>query len=542
MPAHLTSKTLDQTIRKRVSEVYRQTQKRPSAYASDAMEGMNIRLKNEGKTLENDTGSRLTTRPETLKDRQYLEKPTFGRQKTHVSQGGSRSSSESRGSKFKPVLPEVPRSKNIVSSSSSRSQSSHIRSLIAAKTLEEDENDDDDELDLLSESSQHGSEHDPSSSLKPVNNSRRTNPSVTKHTHISTKTVKSNKSQKQAGRGIDETTGLEYHPQFLPQSVLKSLSFKKNKPQDNKQEYFTPSLSNSTLDVLVSKENKLPGNNGPSSWDLVPEQKGKEKAEILDLTSSPAKGWDDSDAKSPSPLSGKSANSNRPATPSSPSGSYLPLPDRSRYDNNETPKQDSGNARSKMRPRHIPKDRTTLDATENRDRNGRKYTKSIISTTKTVDARSRSESVQIVSPKQKMKGPAKPAPFPVKALDEDLQPRSKPVDKPKKVPGSSTRAPKLFPLFVSGQPGQATDKSNNIKGKGKNKDILNITEDEEEDEGEDSEDERRKKLKPKAFPISKELFSSTNTSRSLGSAGKRLSEASSGDERSSKKSRKGLDK
>lgn len=485
-------------------------------------------MKSSGKTLESDPAYRLQTRPgsgQGYRDRENLEKSTLGRRdKAQGSKSGSWSSSEARGNKFKPA--EASRSGNVASSSSSRGYGKLARSTITEE--DEDTDDDDDELDLLSgASSLPGSDFDPSTSQKPVHTSRGTYPTVTKNTHISTKDVKTNNPGSRSKAGFTELkTGIyhEYHPDFLPKK--KELpSFKKTKTEDVKQGTGYPSSSLSTSLYSVSKENKLPGKNGPSSRHLSSDHNA-----VLDLTlSSPVKAGDDSDARSASPLSGKSANSNRPATPSSASGSRLPLPGRNRYGTDDTPKQDAANARPAMRPRPRPvvKAQTTHDVADVRQNIRRKDIGLTASTTKTGLSRSRSESVQIISPKPKRKGTA---PFPFKA--EDMLRGSTQVEETPKVPRSSVRKPQKFPLLAS----EATDK-------GKGKEIMDINEDGSDEE--EKKGKRRTRLKPKVFPLSKELFASTSTSpesRSFGSMGKRSSEAGSGDERTSKKSRKEFDK
>ncbi|KAH9479734.1 hypothetical protein JR316_0008329 [Psilocybe cubensis] len=480
------------------------------------MEGMHNRMKSTGRTLESDPTLRLKARPgnrQDYEDREHLEKSTFGKRvKAQGSKSGSRSPSEARGNKSKKKL-------GLGKAAASSSPAKAYRNGTQDTQSKLDSNSDDDELDFLSASSQAGAEYDPSSSQRPVQASKPSLFSGAKPSKISSKHNDRLLTQSEHGYTDKKGNYHEYDPKFPPKK-LPGISFKKNKSEETGQDSKSiPSTSQSSSLLPASKENKV-----PSKSKSAPSNRNN----VLDLTlSSPLKAENDSDARSASPLSSRSTNSNRPATPSTASGSRLPLPGRNRCAADDIPRQDPANLRLKIRPRPRPvvKSKTTIDVTDVQPKDRKKGFQSTPPATKVL-TQSRSESVQAMSPKPRKRVPA---PFPLTA--EDMLVDSTPLEETPKAPRSSRRKPQQFPLHSL------------ARDKGKGKANLDVSED-----GGDEEEVTKKKptkLKPKPFPMSKELFSSTSMSPEFfpsGSVGKRSSEAGSGDERATKKSRQSLDK
>ncbi|KDR67619.1 hypothetical protein GALMADRAFT_1069259 [Galerina marginata CBS 339.88] len=400
----------------------------------------------------------------------------------------------------------------------------------------------------------------------------------------------------------------EYHPSFLPKKgKFAGMKISKNKVNHDESSQ-DASLPVSKSQEPISKENLSSKAYEPPRWaDSMPGPSNRKKQEaFMDLTSPPKYAEDDSIVyvKHPSPLSGKSANSNRRLSPSPPR-SRQPMLSR-KPTTSENLAENTRFGPPKGRPLPRPIGRAALNAAEKEipqskqasQGPGSSQTRGGLSLTKALDivpvasfygwgesakkrpesrgrSRSRSVSLECSSPKTIRKtkleefpvlsppsSPPKPSAFPTMSPLRGAEPSPPPPKRSTmKRLASPSRVPSALPMPLPKPRRQdeskaktqvKPSKANADKGKGKAKEISRPSDEDEEDMDSDygkknKKQSRQRKPKLKAFPMSTQVLASIGSSPSSSSQpfasrpGKRTSEGGSDDERVSKKFRMGRD-
>lgn len=488
------------------------------------MERLNNRLNSSGQTFETSKELRISNRPLPHNQNAFGHySSTLGPPKKKEGNGvGNGTQSSQTRPKFKPAITEQqPSTKRPTTTHQVGSKQ---------KPLSSDESSED-EMDLLSESSQHGHYDNPGSSRNPVPSSSKT--ATQKSVHAT-----SSKTSKSEDVYIDSTgKSHQYHPDFKPApKKYASLSFRAKK---NGSESATlaaqksDSSSSSRKPETASNENEFMSANGPTSWSpVVLRRVSSYDDDVVDIASSPLKGRDDNDVARTSPLSGKSANSNRAHTPT-------PSNPRQGRDPGPPLAKDSLSKPTKERPKPVPIRRGATQVKAGGESRG------IADLVRTLPSRLLPGSTSPEpTPACKKKSEAskrssktsnnelKPAPFPLGPMD---------VTTPEATAKSQKKQPvraKPFPMVEDSSQVFTRTAKEKAQPKAKAKSRRIIQSEEEEDEEVIVQDKPGQALKPKAFPMSSTDWSPGSPSPR---PSKRNSDYGSEDERAAKKSRKGKD-